>query len=33
MDLTEREDIKGGGKNTQKSSTKKILMSQKTTMV
>ena len=33
MDLTEAEDIKRGGKNTQKNYTKGILMSQKTTMV
>ena len=33
MDLTEAEDIKKGGKNTQKNCTKKIFMSQKITMV
>ena len=33
MDLTEAEDIKKGGKNTQKNYTKKILMTQITTMV
>ena len=33
MDLTEAEDIKRGGKNTQKSSTKKIFTTQITTMV
>ena len=33
MDLTEAEDIKRGGKNTQKSYTKKIFMTQITTMV
>ena len=32
-DLTEAEDIKKGGKNTQKNYTKKILMTQITTMV
>ena len=33
MDLTEVEDIKRGGKNVEKNCTKKILMTQKTTMV
>ena len=33
MDLTEAEDIKKGGKNTQKNYTKKIFMTQITTMV
>ena len=33
MDLTEAEDIKRGGKNTQKNCTKKIFMTQITTMV
>ena len=33
MDLTEAEDIKKGGKNTQKNYIKKILMTQITTMV
>ena len=33
MDLTEAEEIKRGGKNTQKNCTKKILMTQITTMV
>ena len=33
MDLTEAEDIKRSGKNTQKNCTKKILMTQITTMV
>ena len=33
MDLTEAEDIKRGGKNTQKNSTKKIFISQITMMV
>ena len=33
MDLTEAEDIKRGGKNTQKNDPKKILMSQITMMV
>ena len=33
MDLTEAEDIKKSGKNTQKNYTKKILMTQITTMV
>ena len=33
MDLTEAEDIKRGGKNTQKNCTKKVLMTQITTMV
>ena len=33
MDLTEAEDIKKGGKNTQKNYTKKILMTQITMMV
>ena len=33
MDLTEAEDIKRGGKNTQKSYTKKIFTTQITTMV
>ena len=33
MDLTEAEDIKRGGKNTQKNSTKKIFMTQIITMV
>ena len=33
MDLTEAEDIRRGGKNTQKNSTKKIFMTQITTMV
>ena len=33
MDLTEEEDIKRGGKNTQKNYTKKIFMTQITTMV
>ena len=33
MDLREAEDIKKGGKNTQKNNTKKILMTQITTMV
>ena len=32
-DLTEAEDIKRGGENTQKSHTKKIFMTQITTMV
>ena len=33
MDLTEAEDIKRGGKNTQKNYTKKIFMTQIITMV
>ena len=33
MDLTEAEDIKKGGKNTQKNYTKKIFMTQITMMV
>ena len=33
MDLTEAEDIKKGGKNTQKNCTKKIFMTQIITMV
>ena len=33
MDVTEAEDIRRGGKNTQKNYTKKILMTQITTMV
>ena len=33
MDLTEAEDIRRGGKNTQKSYTKKIFRTQITTMV
>ena len=33
MDLTEAEDIRRGGKNTQKNYTKKILMTQINTMV
>ena len=33
MDLTEAEDIRKGGKNTQKNYTKKILMTQITMMV
>ena len=33
MDLTEAEDIKKGGKNTQKNCTKMIFMTQITTMV
>ena len=33
MDLTEVEDIRGGGKNTQKNCTKKIFMIQIITMV
>ena len=33
MDLTEAEDIKKSGKNTQKNYTKKIFMTQITTMV
>ena len=33
MDLTEAEDIKKSGKNTQKNYTKKIFMTQKATMV
>ena len=33
MDLTETEDIKKGGKNTQKNYTKEILMTQITMMV
>ena len=33
MDLTEAEDIKKSGKNTQKTCTKKIFMTQITTMV
>ena len=33
MDLTEAEDIKRGGKNTQKNCTKKIYMTQIITMV
>ena len=33
MDLTEAEDIKTGSKNTQKNCTKKIFMTQITTMV
>ena len=33
MDLTEAEDIRRGGKNTQKNSTKKIFMTQITTMM
>ena len=33
MDLTEAEDIKRGGKNTQKNCTKKIFMTQITMMV
>ena len=33
MDLTEAEDIKKGGKNTQKNYTKKIFMTQIITMV
>ena len=32
MDLTEAEDIRRGGKNTQKNHTKKVLMT-KTTMI
>ena len=33
MDLTEAEDIRRGGKNTQKNYTKKIFMTQVTTMM
>ena len=33
MDLTEKEDIRTGGKNTQKNDTKKIFMTQITMMV
>ena len=33
MDLTEAEEIRRGGKNTQKNCTKKIFMTQITTMV
>ena len=33
MDVTEAEDVKRGGKNTQKNYTKKILMTQITMMV
>ena len=33
MDLTEAEDIRRGGKNTQKNCTKKIIMTQITEMV
>ena len=33
MDLTEAEDIKSGGRNTQKNYTKKIFMTKITTMV
>ena len=33
MDLTKAEDIKKGGKNTQKNYTKKIFMTQITTMM
>ena len=33
MDLTEAEDIKRGGKNTQKNHAKKVLMTQITPMV
>ena len=33
MDLTEAEDIRRGGKNSQKNNTKKIFMTQITTMV
>ena len=33
MDLTKEEDIKKGGKNTQKNCTKKIFMTQITTVV
>ena len=33
MDLTEAEDIRRGGKNTQENYTEKILMTQITTMV
>ena len=33
MDLAEAEDLRRGGKNTQKNYTKKILMTQITTMV
>jgi len=33
MDLTEAEDIRRGGKNTQKNYTKRIFMTQITTMV
>ena len=33
MDLTEAEDVKRGGKNTQKNYTKKIFTTQLTTMV
>ena len=33
MDLTEAEDIKKGGKNTQKNYTKKIFMTQRITVV
>ena len=33
MDLTEAEDIRGGGKNTQKNCTKKIFMTQIFTIV
>ena len=33
IDLTEAEDIKRGGKNTQKNCTKKIFMTQITTMM
>ena len=33
MDLTEAEDIRRGGKNTQKNCTKKIFMTQITMMV
>ena len=33
MDLTEQKILRRGGKNTQKNYTKKILMTQKTTML
>ena len=33
MDLTEAEDVRRGGKNTQKNCTKKIFMMQKTMML
>ena len=33
MDLTEKKVLRRGGKNTQKNYTKKILMTQETTMV
>ena len=33
MDITEAEDIRRGGKNSQKNNTKKISMTQITTMV